>query len=140
MYGRHPTISPQSNHRLGTQQIECSPEERVLVLRLTWSRKNIISPFDLCKPSRAKPPCWSLFLPEGRPEFEQAHQYHSDFHPQTLHTLSPLSNHCSKTPSRRPKPYSGVDGRLSLPQFHPLCPSPTGAHSRLCYRRTGRVW
>src|SRR5258706_6553581 len=118
MDGRHPTIPPQSNHELGGEQIrrrESSPEECVLVLRLTRNRENIASPFDLCKPSQAKSPCWSLFLPERRPEFERAHKHPSDFHPQTCHTLSPLSNHYSKTPSRRPKPHSGVDGRRSLP-------------------------
>ncbi len=72
----------------------------VLVLWFTWNRKNVACPFDLCKPSQAKSPCWSLFLPEGRPEFEQAHKHPSDLHPQTHPTLSPLSNHCSKTPSR----------------------------------------
>ena len=35
----------------------------------------------ICKPSQAKPPCWSVFLPEGQPKFERAHKHPSHFHP-----------------------------------------------------------
>ena len=84
LYGQHLQIVSQSDHRLGSQQVRsrgCSPEECILVLWLTRNQKNVISPLDLCKPSRAKPPCWSVFLPEGRPEFERAHKHPSHFHP-----------------------------------------------------------
>ena len=102
LYGGYPTISPQSRNELGSQQIEtreCSPKEYVLVLRLTRNRKNVVSAFDLRKPSRTKPPCWCIFLPEGRPEFERARKYPSDFHPQSRHDLPAFSNDCGKTPS-----------------------------------------
>ena len=100
------------------------PGECLLVLQLTWNQKNIVSPFNLRKPSHVKPPCWGLLLPEGQPEFEQAHKHPSDFHPKTCHTLLPLSNqYCSKTPSQQSKPHSRVNARLSLPWFHPLSSS-----------------
>ena len=118
LYGRHSQIPSQSNHGLGSQCLgsrERSPKECVLVLRLTWNWKNVVSPFDLRNPSRAKLPCWSVFLPEGRPEFERTHKHPSDFHPQTRHTLPPFSDHCSRTPSQGPEAYSRVDERLSSP-------------------------
>jgi hypothetical protein len=58
---------------------EYSPEEYVLVLWLAQNRKKGLSPFDLCKPSRARPPCWSRFLPEGRPELERTQNHPSVF-------------------------------------------------------------
>ena len=113
-----------------------SPEELVLVLQLTWNWKNLISPFDLCKPSWVKPSCWSIFLPEGWPEFEWDHKHPPHFHPQTHQTLPPILNHCSKMPSWQPKTYSRVDERLSLHWFHLLPPSPPWAHSCLCHWHT----
>ena len=78
---------------------ECSPEEYVLVIRLTRDRKNVVSPFDLCNPSQAEPLWWSVFLSEGRPEFERAYKHPPHVNPHTRHTLPRFSNHCSETPS-----------------------------------------
>src|SRR5258706_5686984 len=77
--------------------------------------KASLAPFHLCNPCQAKPPCWCHFLPEGRPGFERAHKYPSDFHLQTRHDLPTFPNHCSKTPARPLRPYSGVHGRHSFP-------------------------
>ena len=64
LYGRHPPNSSQENQEMGGARGHF-PEECILALRLTRHRKNLASPFNLRKPSQAKPPCWCFLLPEG---------------------------------------------------------------------------
>ena len=99
LHGRHPRIPPQPSHKLGDQRTRAGGEQYILDLRLARDRENVVSSFNLCDSSQGKSPCWRIFLPEGRREFERAQKSPAHSHPQARRNLPPFSERCCRTSS-----------------------------------------
>ena len=100
LHRRHTPVYPYTTYDLGDQWTSAEGRAQYLLdLRLTRNRQIVDISFNLCTPPRGKAPCWSVFLPEGRPEFKGTQKYPSDTHLQTRHNLPPFSRCCGTEPS-----------------------------------------